>query len=115
MARSLRAAGATPIHGCAVLSSLVISCLVVLLLAQLPTLAHLGMGAAQLSFAAVVAILSICAWYAPAGPPPFAPSDDASATIASHCRVRHTSSCSRLKLSRYAWERWPSNEAAWSA
>ena len=61
MARSLRTA--TALSGCPVLTSLAISCFVVLCLAQLPTLAQLGQGAAQLSFAAVAAILGICAWY----------------------------------------------------
>ena len=80
MARSLRVA--FPLPGCAVVESLLIAALTAWLIAQLPTLDALGKGAAQLSFAAVVAILAICARHTPTGPPPVVAQDASAAAVA---------------------------------
>ena len=80
MARSLRVA--FPMPGCAVVESLLIAALTAWLIAQLPTLDALGKGAAQLSFAAVVAILAICAKHTPTGPPPVVAQDASAAAVA---------------------------------
>ncbi len=80
MARSLRVA--FPLPGCAVVESLLIAALTAWLIAQLPTLDALGKGAAQLSFASVVAILAICAKHTPTGPPPVVAQDASAAAVA---------------------------------
>ena len=80
MARSLRVA--FPLPGCAVVVSLLIAALTAWLIAQLPTLDALGKGAAQLSFAAVVAILAICARHTENGPPPVVAQDASAAAVA---------------------------------
>ena len=80
MARSLRVA--FPLPGCAVVESLLIAALTAWLIAQLPTLDALGKGAAQLSFASVVAILAICAKHTPTGPPPVVVEDASAAAVA---------------------------------
>jgi hypothetical protein len=80
MARSLRVA--FPLPGCAVVESLLIAALTAWLIAQLPTLDALGKGAAQLSFASVVAILAICARHTPTGPPPVVVEDASAAAVA---------------------------------
>ena len=80
MARSLRVA--FPMPGCAVVVSLLIAALTAWLIAQLPTLDALGKGAAQLSFASVVAILAICAKHTPTGPPPVVVEDASAAAVA---------------------------------
>ena len=80
MARSLRVA--FPLPGCAVVVSLLIAALTAWLIAQLPTLDALGKGAAQLSFASVVAILAICARHTPTGPPPVVVEDASAAAVA---------------------------------
>ncbi len=80
MARSLRVA--FPLPGCAVVESLLIAALTAWLIAQLPTLDALGKGAAQLSFASVVAILAICAKHTPTGPPPVVARDASAAAVA---------------------------------
>ena len=80
MARSLRVA--FPMPGCAVVQSLLIAALTAWLIAQLPTLDALGKGAAQLSFAAVVAILAICARHTQNGPPPVVAQDASAAAVA---------------------------------
>ena len=77
MARSLRVA--FPMPGCEVMQSLLIAALTAYAIAQLQTLDAIGKGAAQLSFAAVIAILAICAKYTENGSPPIAPAQDASA------------------------------------
>jgi len=80
MARSLRVA--FPMPGCAVVQSLLIAALTAWLIAQLPTLDALGKGAAQLSFASVVAILAICARHTQNGPPPVVAQDASAAAVA---------------------------------
>jgi hypothetical protein len=80
MARSLRVA--FPMPGCAVVESLLIAALTAWLIAQLPTLDALGKGAAQLSFASVLAILAICARHTPTGPPPVVVEDASAAAVA---------------------------------
>ena len=75
MARSLRLA--VDLGSCDVVASLGLSCLVLLALAQLPTLAAIGKGAAQASLAAVVAILALAVAATPARPPRALPADDA--------------------------------------
>ena len=80
MARSLRVA--FPLPGCAVVESLLIAALTAWLIAQLPTLDALGKGAAQLSFASVVAILAICARHTQNGPPPVVAQDASAAAVA---------------------------------
>ena len=80
MARSLRVA--FPLPGCAVVESLLIAGLTAWLIAQLPTLDALGKGAAQLSFASVLAILAICARHTPTGPPPVVVQDASAAAVA---------------------------------
>ena len=80
MARSLRVA--FPLPGCAVVESLLIAALTAWFIAQLPTLDALGKGAAQLSFASVLAILAICARHTPTGPPPVVAQDASAAAVA---------------------------------
>ena len=80
MARSLRVA--FPLPGCAVVESLFIAALTAWLIAQLPTLDALGKGAAQLSFASVLAILAICARHTKNGPPPVVAQDASAAAVA---------------------------------
>ena len=80
MARSLRVA--FPLPGCAVVESLLIAALTAWLIAQLPTLDALGKGAAQLSFASVLAILAICARHTENGPPPVVVEDASAAAVA---------------------------------
>ena len=80
MARSLRVA--FPLPGCAVVESLLIAALTAWLIAQLPTLDALGKGAAQLSFASVVAILAICARHTKNGVPPVVAQDASAAAVA---------------------------------
>lgn len=80
MARSLRVA--FPMPGCAVLQSLLIAALTAYAIAQLQTLDAIGKGAAQLSFAAVIAILAICAKHTENGPPPVIVKDESAAAVA---------------------------------
>ena len=64
------------------MESLLIAALTAWLIAQLPTLDALGKGAAQLSFASVLAILAICAKHTPTGPPPVVARDTSAAAVA---------------------------------
>ena len=68
MARALRLAVDLG-GGCDVLASLLASCAVLLVLAQLPTLEAIGRGAAQVSLASVVAILGLAVAATPAEAP----------------------------------------------